>query len=443
MKYFGTDGIRGIVNENLTASLAYKLGLSLANYFNTGKVVIGRDNRVSSSMLISAISAGLLDGGIDVTLVDIVSSPALSFITKNNNFDFGVMITAYHNPPIYNGIKIFNKEGEKLSEDIEERIESLIDSSSLKKKHALKLGELTNSKSYVKNYIDNLVSISKKEISKYKICVDCANGATSNIIKKLVKKLNLNATVINTKKDGKYINDSCGATNLKNLQEFIRDKNFDAAFSFDGDGDRIMVIDNKGKICDGDDILYSLSINNYVKRKEGSNSIVVTHFSNFGLDASLKRKNIKVIRVEPGDSKVYEKLKEQKLILGGERSGHIVHANYIPSGDGVFVMLKLLNLMATSNLTLSEIILNFKKYYLVEKNIEATKEQKEKIFNDIGFKKFLFSCDEILVKDGRMLVRPSGTENLIRVLVENVKENKAKKIATIICDYINKFIANC
>jgi len=204
-----------------------------------------------------------------------------------------------------------------------------------------------------------------------------------------------------------------------------------------------MVIDNKGKICDGDDILYSLSINNYVKRKEGSNSIVVTHFSNFGLDASLKRKNIKVIRVEPGDSKVYEKLKEQKLILGGERSGHIVHANYIPSGDGVFVMLKLLNLMATSNLTLSEIILNFKKYYLVEKNIEATKEQKEKIFNDIGFKKFLFSCDEILVKDGRMLVRPSGTENLIRVLVENVKENKAKKIATIICDYINKFIANC
>jgi len=440
LKYFGTDGIRGIVNSELTTELAYKVGLSLASFFGENKVcVIGRDTRVSGGMLVSAIATGLSEGGVKVIEIGFVTSPALCFITKNNNFDFGIMVTASHNPPEYNGIKIFDSNGVKLSECVENQIERLIDFNNVKP-NKLKFGEIIYKPKYVKDYVNYLVeSFKHLKNCQHKICLDCSNGASTDIVRKVVKNLNLNATIVNTSKNGMLVNKNCGAAHIEFLKEFSKNKNFDACFSFDGDADRIIMLDNFNEVRDGDDILFALS-KAYKKQGKLKGEIVATDFSNFGLDASLKKLNINVTRVLPGDSKVFEKLVDKNLLIGGERTGHIIIADHVPCGDGVFVMLTMLSLMQSENKTISEICGKLNKYKLVEINVPATKEQKIKLFENFDFKKFLFSCDEIVVKDGRILVRPSGTENLVRILVENENIEKAKKIATLICDYIKNFL---
>lgn len=440
MKYFGTDGIRGVVNQNLTAQFAYKLGLSLANYFGKkNKVCIGCDARLSSPMLLSAIATGLMEGGVNVTCVGIVSTPALCFVTKKHKFDFGIMITASHNPPEYNGIKIFNSLGEKLSPSENAKIEKIIDFFELKNVDVLEIGQLSYNKTLVNSYINYLIKNFKNINTNFKICIDCANGATSELVKKLVKKLNLNATLINTSSDGRLVNYKCGATYIQNLKQYMKNNNFDVGFSFDGDGDRIIVVNNLNNVLDGDDILYLFALN-LNKLNELNSSIVATSYSNFGLDNSLKKFNIKVNRVDAGDSSVYNEIKQNNLVLGGERSGHIIFKNHLPCGDGIYVMLKVLEFLTYNKINLNKAP-KFKKYYLVEKSINANNSQKQKVMDDINFKNFLFTCDEMLVKDGRMLVRPSGTENLIRILVECISFEKAKNVASIIGEKIEDIIS--
>lgn len=439
MKYFGTDGIRGKFGEKITPNLAYKVGLALANFFGTkSKVVLGTDTRLSNGLLLSAITVGLIDGGVNVTQVQIATSPCVAYLTKNCGFDFGIMITASHNPPEYNGFKIFNSEGEKVETDIQQKIENLIDSLDLKKADLFNLGKLTNKKLLVNKYVNNLAKkFEHVNNLPFKICIDCANGASSDIVKKVVKKLNLNATIINKSDKGAVINVNAGATCLKPLQNYVEGKGFDIAFSFDGDADRIMIVDNLGYIRDGDDILFALSKVQFNK-KDLKRQIVTTEYSNCGLDVALKKQNVKVVRVNNSDACVYKKLKEAHLNLGGEKAGHIIFKEHVASGDGVYTMLKILSLIKEVNKPLSLILSELKKFPQVEVNVPVSAEKKREIINDIKFKKLMFTCDELLMRDGRILVRPSGTENVVRILVECNNEVKAQNIASILSEHIKE-----
>ncbi len=441
MKYFGTDGIRGVVGSTLTPKLAYLVGRSLASFFGEGRTaIIGIDTRISGNLIMLSLSAGLVEGGVNVKFVGVVSTPSLAFLTRQENFDFGIMITASHNPPEYNGIKIFNSSGEKLEEQIEREIEKLITYQNFNERTSLRYGSFKENKPLVNKYINYLVDFAKDlKNLPLKICIDCANGASSKIVKKLVKKLNLNAFVINTSSDGLKVNKNCGSTNLSPLLKLAQKEHFDAIFSFDGDADRILTIDENGEVRDGDDIMYAVALNLFRLNKLTKNTVVATEISNFGLDTTLKAKNILVERVKNGDFNVYSRLKQKDLCFGGERTGHLIYTPHISSGDGVYIMLTLLNIMKSQHKKFSELFSGLKKFNLVERNIKISALQKEKLFNSIDFKKFIYSCDEQLVKDGRLLVRPSGTENVARVLVECKSEQKARDIANEISAYIEKF----
>ena len=444
MKYFGTDGIRGVVGDTLTPKLAYNVGRSLASFFGAKtNAIIGIDTRVSGNLIMLSLSAGLVEGGVNVKFVGVVSTPALAFLTRSQPFDFGIMITASHNPPEYNGIKIFNSSGEKLEEQTEQEIERLITLKNFADTNNLQFGEFKQSKQLVNKYINYLVMFAESLTNfQQKICIDCANGASSKIVKKLVKRLNLNAVVVNTSSNGLKVNKNCGSTNLTKLCELTKNKHFSAIYSFDGDADRILTIDENGKVHDGDDIIYAIALNLKEQNKLNKNKVVATEISNFGLDATLKNKGICVERVKNGDFNVYCCLKQNNLCFGGERTGHLIYTPHISSGDGVYIMLKLLKIMQAENKKFSTLFSGLKKFSLIERNIKVSRVQKERLFNSIDFKKFVYSCDELLIKDGRLLVRPSGTENVVRVLVECKSEEKARDIANDISNYIDKFCNN-
>ncbi len=437
MKYFGSDGIRGKVGEKITPNLAYKVGLALANFFGEKSlVVLGTDTRVSNDLLASAIMVGLIEGGVNVTHVGIVTSPCLSYLTKSQNFNFGVMITASHNTPEYNGFKIFNSDGEKIGKEYEQKIEKLIASTQLQKVDLFNLGKIKNNKLLVNKYINYLVEKFRPvKNSPFKICIDCANGASSLIVKKVIKNLNLNAFLINKSLNGEKINVNAGATCLLPLKNYVFGKGFDISFSFDGDADRIMVVDSLGEIRDGDDIMFALS-QTIFKNKMLKRQIVATEYSNCGLDVALKKQNINVVRVENGDACVYKKLKQEHLCLGGEKSGHIIFTEHVACGDGIYVMLKILELLKIINKPLSLILTGLKKFPQVAINVPVAIDKKQEISRDIKLRKLIMQCDELLMRDGRLLVRPSGTESVIRILVESSNIDKANKIASIISDYI-------
>ncbi len=414
MNYFGTDGIRGEVFKDLDYNLALICGNAIGRRAN--KIIIGRDTRLSGKILSEAFCLGANLAGASVVDIGVATTPCVSYLTKLHNFSYGIVISASHNPPKYNGIKVFNNLGKKLTQSDEEAIEQ--DFNNMITNYASS-AKTTKSPRLINDYIKFLLN-SSTNLAGINVCVDCANGASKNIAKKVFKTLNANVfyTGIGS---GKNINKECGATFQDNIINFTKKHNADIGFAFDGDADRIIMVDSLGKLYSGDNILLGLS------EQFNAKKVVGTTFSNLGLQKTLEQKNIEFIRADVGDKWVALKMEESKAIIGGEQSGHIILPG-LPTGDGLYVALQMCNFYKKNKSLKS---LEFKEYPQVIKNVSVKNKQ------IINSKNFTNALNKITLNfNGRIIVRPSGTENKIRVMVEYLdkvtSENTANKIVELI-----------
>lgn len=438
-KLFGTDGVRGIANKDLTALLAYQVGAASAYVLGETKpnikVVIGRDTRKSGDMLLSAISAGLMSLGADIIDLGIIPTPAVSFLVKKYGADMGVMISASHNPAEHNGIKLFDKEGFKLPDQVEEEIESYIINKNLPQYDG-EVGTYFYQESAKEDYVKHLISNADKIDENLKIIVDCANGSASTTASLLFSKLNLNPIIINNKFDGLNINKNCGSTHLDGLIELVQKESADLGIAFDGDADRCLLVDNEGNIVDGDFILAITALYYKTQDKLDNNAVVGTVMSNLGLRKFCEENDLKFVATKVGDRYVLENMLANNYIIGGEQSGHIIFSKLSNTGDGELTALEILNIISALNKPLSEIASIMQKYPQVLINVNVTKDAKDLYQTDENINNLIKEITEELGNDGRVLIRPSGTEALIRVMLEglDIKDitDKANQIASLI-----------
>lgn len=433
MRLFGTDGVRGIVNKDLDIFLATKIGVSAAYVLGKNKkikVVIGRDTRISGEMLSFAVTSGLLSMGAEVIDLGIVPTPLVSYLIQKYNADMGVMISASHNPSEYNGIKLFNNLGMKLSDEIEDEIEANLNIMPDKE-----IGSYYVEENACTDYINHLKStVSLK--GNLKIVVDCANGSASTTAPTLFKELGFDPIIINNKYDGLNINYKCGSTHLEMLKEEVLKNNADLGIAYDGDADRCLLIDEDGNTVDGDTILAINSL--YLKEnyKLKNNTLVATVMSNLGLKNFCKKHDINFVSTKVGDRYVLENMIENDYILGGEQSGHIIFKNDANTGDGELTSIKTLEILENKNISLSELSKIITIYPQVLINVEVTKEIKENYKNDTNLNNLITSIEEELKDNGRVLIRPSGTENKIRIMLEGTNIEDITKKANIIKEAI-------
>lgn len=439
-KYFGTDGVRGIANDKLTSRLAYRIGRFLGQYPNgkKTKILIGRDTRLSGSMLDCALISGVTSSGGDVYELGVTTTPSISYLVENGDYDFGVMISASHNPFFDNGIKIFSPNGEKCPADIEAEIEKYIDSDNdyLPLPKNAGLGRLIIAQSEVEKYLDYIASKAKGDYSKIRALIDCANGSASVTAKRVfIDRLGLNADIIFDKFDGTNINNNCGSTHLENLKMKVKKGGYDIGIAFDGDADRCLFIDEDGNDVDGDMTMY---VNAMFLKKAGKltdNKIVLTVMSNLGLKKVLEQKGLSYEEVSVGDKYVQAKLKEKHLSLGGEQSGHVIFNEDLNTGDGMLTAIHTLNVMCAENASLKQLNADFVKYPQVLQNVGVS--NKEAIMENQDLKNRIKALEDGLNGDGRILVRPSGTEQLVRVMVEAKSIEICKSIAGELVSFIN------
>ncbi len=438
-KYFGTDGVRGIANEQLTSNLAYRIGRFLGQYPNgkKNKILIGRDTRVSGAMLFTALTSGITASGSDVYDLEITSTPSVSYLVEVGDFDYGVMISASHNPFFDNGIKIFSPNGEKLSHDIELLIEDYIDSEKdyLPLASSQKIGHLICGKDLIDNYLDFLAKSAKPGIEKLNVAFDCAHGSTAAVAKHLFsERLHINATYINDTFTGYDINNNCGSTHIEALSQFVKNGHYDLGAAFDGDGDRLMIVDENGNVIDGDGIMFlsALNLKNHNELKE--DKVVITVMSNIGLKKALEAKGLGFEIVDVGDKYVQACIKEKNLSLGGEQSGHVIYNKFLNTGDGMLSAIQVMNAVIDENKKVSELVKDLTIYPQVLKNVGVANKDIVMVNPDLQL--LIENAEKDLQGDGRILVRPSGTEQLIRVMVEAKTLEICNEITTKIADFI-------
>lgn len=433
---FGTDGIRGIYGDNLINPLSFynygkAIALSKIDKKNL-RIVLAIDTRQSRYPLSSALKSGLTSYGATITDLHILPTPVLSFLTRFGKFDYGVMITASHNPSEYNGIKVFNSLGEKISIDEEKIISNLCQLD--KSVEYFNIGEIQNKSELKFEYIDYLLKNFKFTLKGKKVLLDCANGAMNSIAFNIFNRLNASVKILG--QNGK-INDKCGVMYLDNILSEMRSNAYDIGFAFDGDGDRVVAITKNLKIIDGDTFLYLLS--RFYSQFENIKTVVGTIISNYGLEKSLHNLGIDLLRVDVGDKNITAKLREQKLKIGAEKAGHIILNDYSPTGDGLIASLKLCEMIFKYNIDINNYLLDYKPYSTKEINIPIKKFDKDKIISSQSFIDFYNQCQSYMKShDGRVVMRPSGTEPLFRVLVECNKD----KYADIIIDKAKNFFHN-
>lgn len=443
-KYFGTDGVRGIANKELTCDLAYRLGRAGGYVLSEGrdkvKVVVGKDTRVSGDMLESALISGLMSVGCDVLVVGVIPTPGVSYLTKKYEADCGVVISASHNPVEYNGIKFFNKDGFKLDDDIELKIEEYIDN--IEKVDYTPVGENVGKKIITRNaqdeYIDYLKSIVNINLKGLKVVLDCANGASYLVAPKVFEKLGADVIVINDDPNGNNINDNCGSTHTQNLQKVVKEKNADLGLAYDGDADRLIAVDEKGNIVDGDYIMILSAIYLKKKNKLKNNTLVITVMSNLGLTICAKENGINLVTTKVGDRYVLEEMKNSGYNLGGEQSGHMIFLDYNTTGDGVLSSLMLSQIIKEEGKTLSQLSSVMNKYPQVLVNARIKNENKDKYMEFEDIKSEIERIENLLDGYGRVLIRPSGTEPLVRVMIEGKEESQINKLATDLANLIEK-----
>ena len=452
-RLFGTDGARGVANTEITCELAMEIGRAAAMVLTKEnkkkpRVLIGMDTRVSSEMLESAISAGLCSVGADVMLLGEIPTPAVAFLVRKYEYDAAVMISASHNPCEYNGIKIFQGNGYKLPDELEEEIEAIIlDKAQIPPvKIGGNVGRITRSKTAVNDYIEYLLSVAEDDIKKYqieslsnlRIAVDCSNGAASVTAPDLFLKLCPDALFINAHPNGTNINENCGSTHLDSLSDFVVRNKCDVGLAFDGDADRFLAIDENGNEVDGDKLLSIFS--KYMKSKDNlkNNTVVVTVMSNMGFFKFCEDNSLNCEKAKVGDRYVLENMLKGDFNLGGEQSGHIIFLDHSTTGDGELSALKLLLIMKATNKKLSSLASEMKVYPQVLKNIRVSDFGKARFPHDEEIKNAIKSAEKELGNNGRVLVRVSGTEPLIRVMLEGIDENKIKVLADELADVIKE-----
>ena len=443
-KLFGTDGIRGIVGDDLTVQLAYKVGLAAAYVLGKEKenltVLIGKDTRVSRDVLSTALTAGLLNSGANVIDLGIVPTPAVSYLIKKYNASMGVMISASHNPSEYNGIKLFDENGFKLPDETEEKIEKYLLGEEIPSSN--KIGNLSIKFDAIEDYTDYLVSTVENINKDLKIVVDCANGSASTTAEVLFKKLGLKPNIININFDGYNINDNCGSTHMEKLIETVLNTKADLGIAYDGDADRCLMVDDQGNLIDGDFIL--VIAGNYLKEKNelDNNTIVGTIMSNLGLKKFCENSDINFVATKVGDRYVLENMLENGNIIGGEQSGHVIFKKHANTGDGELTSIQILNIMTKTNKSLKELASIMQSYPQVLINVEVTKEGKEHFLEDEDIICLKNEIEDSLNDEGRVLLRASGTEYKIRVMLEGKDINditsKAQKLADLIKEKYGK-----
>lgn len=422
--FFGTDGIRGIVGEDLSYELALKCGKALAKLKPNCKVIVGRDTRSSGQMLSQSICLGLVLGGATVTEIGMASTPSISYLTTNLGYDFGVVISASHNPAEYNGIKIFDSTGQKLTDKQEVKIEKLMVHDSVV--DYSNIGKYVYKPAIIDKYIDFLCA-QVDSLTGLNIAIDCANGASKKIAKKVFTRLGANVHFLGMA-GGEKINYKCGATYPQKVANFVKKHGLDYGFSFDGDADRIVMVGTSGQIYSGDNILYCLANN---KKLFNNNIVVGTALSNLGLELALKQKNITLERADVGDKYVIEKMQQLKTNIGGEQSGHIIVSNLLPTGDGLLVAILLCNIITNNN---PDKYMNFKAFPQIMINVETS--DKIRAMGSEELSKAITYATEELSGMGRVLVRPSGTENKIRIMVEAQNQARALTLAQYIASKV-------
>lgn len=421
-KLFGTDGVRGVANRDLSPELAFKLGRAGAHVLarEAGKepVLIGRDTRISGDMLEAALAAGICSAGLDVIKLGVLPTPAVAFLTRELGASAGVVISASHNPVEDNGIKFFAGDGYKLPDKVEEEIESLVlgGLQNVLRPVGVEVGRIKPTPFAAERYIKFAKETSSTSFDGLKIVVDCANGAAFEVAPRILSELGAEVIPIFNDPDGTNINVGCGSTNPEVLQSQVLARGADLGLAFDGDADRLIAVDEDGNLVDGDRIM--LTCARYLKEKGrlAKNTVVVTVMSNLGLHEALKREGINVIQTNVGDRYVLEELKKSGANFGGEQSGHIIFLEHSTTGDGIVTALQLLNVVRESGASLKELAGQMKQFPQVLENIKV--EDKEKIMQNPVLVEAVDRCKRRFNGNGRVLVRPSGTESLIRVMVE-------------------------
>ena len=438
-KYFGTDGIRGIAGESLTADLSFKVGKALGKLLTEKiehpKVIIGRDTRISCDMIEQALTAGLTSTGVNVMTVGTIPTPAIAYLTKTIETDSGIMISASHNPYQDNGIKIFGPDGFKLTDDQELEIEHLIDNTDeIKNASFEKIGKLYSGNELTQKYIQHIKQSISGDLSGIKIALDCANGATTGVAPFIFGDLEADIETIGCKPNGININDKVGSTKIDTIANFVKENNVDVGFAFDGDGDRVLAVDSKGNIVDGDKIMFILAKHLKEQGELKDNMVVSTVMSNIGFYKATEENGLQSVKTAVGDRYVVEEMRNNDYSLGGEQSGHIILMNYATTGDGILTAVKLANIIKTSGKSLEELAGEVSIYPQKLVNIKVI--DKKSAMEDV---EILAECEKVekeLEGNGRILLRASGTENLIRVMVEASSDELTNKY----CEQVAKIV---
>ena len=447
-KYFGTDGIRRIANTELTPELVYKVAKAGAYVLSKHSdhaptILIGRDTRISGTLIESAMTAGFLSYGANVKLLGVIPTPGVAYLTKKLKADASVVISASHNTYEFNGIKYFSNKGMKIPDEIEEEIETILESGDFEKltAHPSKIGvseyreDLVDEYIYllIKNFEENIEQTIKED---FKVVLDVANGATYKVAEKVFTKLGINYKIINNNPDGININENCGSTHLESLKQYVLENNMSLGIAYDGDGDRCLAIDEKGNEIDGDILL--AVIGKYLKEKGKlkNDTIVSTIMSNLGLNKFCSSNNITLKQTKVGDRYVLEEMLKNDYNLGGEQSGHIIMLDYNPTGDGILTSLMLIQILLEKNIKTSELCNTITKYPQTLINVKVENSKKTLYLENKEIQEKIQSIEKEFKDNGRVIIRPSGTEPLIRVMIEGQDEQiisqRAKELANLI-----------
>lgn len=446
-KLFGTDGVRGVANTELTCELAMNLGRAAAlvlteETHHRPQIIIGQDTRISSDMLASAMIAGICSVGADALVLGVVPTPAVAYLVRKYGADAGVMISASHNPVEYNGIKIFSGSGYKLSDSLEEKIEEIVLDPSYKfpEKAGEGVGKTIKVDTAVSDYVKYLKSTIDCDFSGLRIAVDCANGSASVTAPRLFRLTDGEFEILNANPNGLNINNHCGSTHIERLCRFVKENGCDIGVAFDGDADRCLAVDENGNVIDGDKLIAIFASSMKKKGRLKNNTAVVTVMSNFGFFRFAENHGINVAKTTVGDRYVLEEMVNGGYSIGGEQSGHIIFLDFATTGDGELSALQLLSILKRSGKKASELAAIMESYPQVMVNVRVENGDKNAILNEQDVKNAVRSAESELGDDGRVIVRVSGTEPLIRVMVEGKSHEKITELANDIADVIKSHL---
>lgn len=444
-RLFGTDGVRGVANTELTPELAYSIGRAgayvLTKHANgRAKILVGRDTRISGPLLECALVAGMCSVGADVVISGVIPTPAIAYLVRTEGFDAGVMISASHNPFEHNGIKYFSGTGYKLSDEIEEEIEAIILDNAVEIENPTheKVGNVTYDYSLCDKYIEFAKSTIDVDFSGMKIAIDCANGASSMTAEKTLKGLGADVTVINNTPDGININNGCGSTHIEGLMELVKNGDFVGGLAFDGDADRVLAVDNNGELVDGDKIMAICGLDMKERGILAKNAIVATVMSNLGLFVMGEKNGVNIPKTKVGDRYVLEEMLKEGYSIGGEQSGHIIFLEHNTTGDGLVTGLQLLSVVKRTGKSMAELATVMDTFPQVLINAKIKNENKEKYKEDAEIMSVISAMEEEFASTGRVLIRPSGTEPLVRVMIEGKDVDVITEKARMLADLLEK-----